>query len=144
MRRACFARWTESRLSALGSGKIFDYIVEAYSSSLEPGAPKPPLCYTSPAPMSTRGFRGRVQVAYGPKVLERAHAYLARHARLVIVAILAYIIVAGLVQAANRRFWFDEIFTVAIARLGSMTDVWQALASAADTSPPRIFVIVFF
>ena len=80
----------------------------------------------------------------GPEVLERAHAHLARHARLVIVVLLAYITVAGLLQASNRAFWFDEIFTVAIARLGSMTDVWQALAAAADTSPPGFFARRYF
>ena len=80
----------------------------------------------------------------GPEVLERAHAHLARHARLVIAVLLAYVAVAGLLQAANRAFWFDEIFTVAIARLDSMTDVWQALAAAADTSPPGFYVIERF
>ena len=77
----------------------------------------------------------------GPEVLERAHAHIARRAGLVVAVLLAYVAVAGLLQASNRAFWFDEIFTVAIARLNSMTDVWHALASAADTSPPGFYVI---
>ena len=93
--------------------------------------------------MPTRDFTAGYPVT-GPEVLERAHAHLARYARLVIVVLLAYIAVAGLLQASNRAFWFDEIFTVAIARLGSMTDVWQALAAAADTSPPGFYVIERF
>jgi hypothetical protein len=80
----------------------------------------------------------------GPEVLERAHAHMARHARLVIVLLLGYVTVASLLQASNRAFWFDEIFTVAIARLGSMTEVWHALAGAADTSPPGFYVIERF
>jgi hypothetical protein len=77
----------------------------------------------------------------GPEVLERAHAHLARHARTILTVLLVYVALAGLLQASNRTFWFDEIFTVSIARLGSMTDVWHALARAADTSPPGFYVI---
>lgn len=66
---------------------------------------------------------------------------MARHARPVITVLLFYVVVAGLLQASNRAFWFDEIFTVSIARLPSMTQVWHALATAADTSPPGFYLI---
>jgi hypothetical protein len=66
---------------------------------------------------------------------------MARHGRSVIIVLLLYIVVAGLVQASNRTFWFDEIFTVSIARLGSMADIVRALASAADTSPPGFYLV---
>jgi len=66
---------------------------------------------------------------------------MARHARLVIVLLLSYVAIASLLQASNRAFWFDEIFTVAIARLDSMPEVWHALAAGADTSPPGFYVI---
>jgi hypothetical protein len=77
-------------------------------------------------------------------VLQRAHAFMARHANLIITLLLIYVAIASLLQAMNRAFWFDEVFTVVIARLGSMSDVWQALASAGDTSPPGFYVLQRF
>ena len=77
----------------------------------------------------------------GPQVLERAHAFMTRHAAKILTLILIYVAAASFYQAASRSFWFDEIFTVSIARLPTMADVWQALASAADTSPPGYYVI---
>lgn len=69
---------------------------------------------------------------------------MAQHARLVIALLLSYVAVASLLQASNRAFWFDEIFTVAIARLPSMRDVLHALGAAADTSPPGFYVVERF
>jgi hypothetical protein len=66
---------------------------------------------------------------------------MARRARLIIALLLVYVAIASLLQAMNRAFWFDEVFTVAISRLDSMADVWRALAGAADTSPPGFYVI---
>ena len=66
---------------------------------------------------------------------------MARRATLIITVLLFYVAAASLFQAMNRAFWFDEVFTVAISRLGSMTDVWHALGEAADTSPPGFYVI---
>src|SRR5688572_19091770 len=66
---------------------------------------------------------------------------MTRHAARILTLILIYVTAASLYQAASRSFWFDEIFTVSIARLPAMADVWQALASAADTSPPGYYVV---
>jgi hypothetical protein len=66
---------------------------------------------------------------------------MARRAQLIIALLLVYVAVASLLQAMNRAFWFDEVFTVAIARLPTMADVWRALAGAADTSPPGFYVV---
>jgi hypothetical protein len=69
---------------------------------------------------------------------------MARHANLIVILLLIYVAIASLLQARNRAFWFDEVFTVVISRLGSMSDVWHALASAGDTSPPGFYVIERF
>jgi hypothetical protein len=66
---------------------------------------------------------------------------MAKHARTILIVLLVYVTLASLVQASNRAFWFDEIFTVAIARLPTMRDVWHALAAAADTSPPGFYIV---
>jgi hypothetical protein len=62
----------------------------------------------------------------GPEVLERAHAHLARYARLVIVVLLAYVAVAGLVQASNRAFWFDEHARFLLYATPGHGEWWQA------------------
>lgn len=80
----------------------------------------------------------------GPQVLQRAHAHMARRANLIVTLLLIYVAAASVIQAMNRPFWFDEVFTVVISRLGSMRDVWQALASAGDTSPPGFYVVQRF
>ncbi len=76
----------------------------------------------------------------GPQVLQRAYTHLARHARLIITLLLIYVVFASTIQAANRPFWFDEVFTVTIARLPSTSDVWQALKSATDMNPPGFYL----
>ena len=77
----------------------------------------------------------------GPQVLERAHQLMARYSATILPVVLVYVAAASAYQATTRSFWFDEIFTVAIARLPAMADVWRALASAADTSPPGYYVV---
>ena len=36
-------------------------------------------------------------------------------------------------------FWYDEIFTMLIARLPDTATLWRALANAADVLPPTSF-----
>jgi hypothetical protein len=76
----------------------------------------------------------------GPQVLERAYAHLAKHARVIVTLLLIYVAVASVIQANHRPFWFDEVFTVTIARLPSMGDVWQALKTSTDVNPPGFYV----
>lgn len=45
-------------------------------------------------------------------------------------------IAVALAQAANKVFWFDELITVHIARLGSVSGVWEALSRGTDPNPP--------
>jgi hypothetical protein len=65
---------------------------------------------------------------------------MARHATLIITLLLIYVAAAGVFQAMNRAFWFDEVFTVTIARLPTMTDVWRALTTSADMNPPGFYL----
>lgn len=76
----------------------------------------------------------------GPEVLLRAHERLARHASLILTVLLLYVVAVSVFKAMHRPFWFDEIFTVTIARLPSMTDVWRALSTATDANPPGFYV----
>src|SRR5271157_4154207 len=44
--------------------------------------------------------------------------------------------------ASHRLFWFDEIFTVRIARLPHLATIWTALAHGADGQPPFYYMVV--
>lgn len=58
-------------------------------------------------------------------------------------AILAtFYLASSLYIAAHRLFWFDEIFTVGIARLPHSATIWAALGHAADSMPPVYYLIV--
>ena len=54
--------------------------------------------------------------------------------------LLLYTTALGLREAASRPFWFDEVFTVLLARLPAFGDVLRALADATDTSGPMFYV----
>ncbi len=44
--------------------------------------------------------------------------------------------------AAHRVFWFDELFTLHIARLSSVTSIWHALGNGVDALPPTYYMLV--
>jgi hypothetical protein len=61
-------------------------------------------------------------------------------------------IVAGILAAfyfatsvyisAHRVFWFDELFTIHIARLPDIKSIWTALGHGADSLPPTYYMLV--
>jgi len=53
---------------------------------------------------------------------------------------IVYLAVTGLV-ASHRPLWNDELYTLYIARLHSMRDVWGALSTGAEQLPPFFYVI---
>jgi len=54
---------------------------------------------------------------------------------------LAYLlIVTGL--SHNKLLWLDELITLHIAKLGSLSAIWNALAHAADPNPPLTHLAV--
>jgi uncharacterized membrane protein len=66
-------------------------------------------------------------------------------------ALWAYIVAAGLaifyfvtsIQiAAHRVFWFDELFTLHIARLPQLSTIWTALSNGVDALPPTYYMTV--
>ena len=40
--------------------------------------------------------------------------------------------------AAHRVFWFDELFTLYIARLPHVSTIWTALGNGVDALPQRV------
>lgn len=61
-----------------------------------------------------------------------------------IAAISTYILVLtyALIRMARvRMFWFDELFTLHLARLGSFSELWRNLAQGADNNPPLSYLL---
>lgn len=46
--------------------------------------------------------------------------------------------------AAHRVFWFDELFTLHIARLPGVAAIWTALGNGVDALPPTYYALVHF
>ena len=54
-----------------------------------------------------------------------------------IVGVLAaYTVARNVLAAASKPFWYDEVFTWAMAHQPSFSALWAALARVADTNPP--------
>lgn len=72
----------------------------------------------------------------GERLAERLTAFLDRH-RLAVLAVwsIAFAIPTAM-RAAAKPFWHDEIYTVLLARLPSISIHWAALADGADFAPP--------
>ena len=54
--------------------------------------------------------------------------------------LIAYAIVRSLVAAASKPFWYDEVFTLIVARQPSLSAIWRALAQPADSYPPPFYL----
>ncbi len=57
------------------------------------------------------------------------------------VALVLYVIVRGVVAAATKPFWFDELITLTLSSLPSMKQTLGALSRALDSPPPGFYVI---
>jgi hypothetical protein len=62
---------------------------------------------------------------------------------LIAAAILAAFYFASSIYIASHRvFWFDELFTIHIARLPDVKAIWTALGHGADSLPPTYYMVV--
>ena len=53
----------------------------------------------------------------------------------------AYVIVRGIVGAASRLFWYDELLTLTIAGEPSLHDLWAAVKTGIDSAPPLFYLM---
>jgi uncharacterized membrane protein len=61
----------------------------------------------------------------------------------VVAALLAvFYLITSIYIAAHRLFWFDELFTLHIARLPGLTTIFAALGHGSDALPPAYYVVV--
>jgi 4-amino-4-deoxy-L-arabinose transferase-like glycosyltransferase len=59
----------------------------------------------------------------------------------VLAALLLPAVAIEMQNALTRPFWFDELFTVGIAALGTPSAIWQALLTGVDTHPPFFYAV---
>jgi hypothetical protein len=57
-----------------------------------------------------------------------------------IITIMGYAAIAAVVRAAFKPLWYDELYTLALARQLRPSAVWDALRHAVDTFPPTFYV----
>ncbi len=55
---------------------------------------------------------------------------------------VAFYLPSSLWIASHRLFWYQEIFTVLIARLPDLATIWRALSSPVDVMPASYYVLV--
>ena len=55
--------------------------------------------------------------------------------------LIAYAIVRSLFAAASKPFWYDEVFTLIVARQPSLSAIWRALAQPADSQVPPFYLV---
>jgi len=58
----------------------------------------------------------------------------------VATTLAAFYLATSIYVASHRLLWFDEILTVDIARLPGYAAIWDALAHAADGTPPGYYI----
>jgi hypothetical protein len=45
-------------------------------------------------------------------------------------------------KASSKLFWFDELFSWYVAKLPSLSDIWNALYKGVDTNPPLQYFLI--
>jgi hypothetical protein len=60
----------------------------------------------------------------------------------VAVFFVAFYLLSSLWIASHRLFWYDEIWTVLVARLPNFSTIWKALCIPIDIMPPTYFYLV--
>ena len=74
--------------------------------------------------------------------LEGADPKQSKKAAYVFIGLLVlYTIVRGIAGAAQKPFWFDELFTLTIANQPSLHDLWQAVTRGFDSAPPFFYLV---
>ena len=64
-----------------------------------------------------------------------------RKSAIVLTMILLVVGFQSALSAVSQPFWYDEILTVILCRLPSLSSIWAALQHAADTHPPGFLLL---
>jgi 4-amino-4-deoxy-L-arabinose transferase-like glycosyltransferase len=58
-----------------------------------------------------------------------------------VTILIVYAAIAGVFRAVFKPLWYDELYTLALARQPSASAIWDALAHAVDTFPPPFYLV---
>lgn len=67
--------------------------------------------------------------------------FSARKSGVLFALMLLTVTLQSALSAVSQPFWYDEIITVILCRLPSMSEIWVALHNAADGNPPGFFLV---
>lgn len=74
-------------------------------------------------------------------IAESCAAWIARRHIVFVLLFTVCYICATLHYSTQKELWYDEIFTVELARLPSISDIWTALGSGLEMFPPVIHLL---
>jgi hypothetical protein len=75
-------------------------------------------------------------------LLEQAiKAHIRRVAYAFMGLLIGYVVVRGVVGAAAKPFWLDELLTITIAGQASLAEMWKAIARGFDSAPPVFYLV---
>ena len=69
---------------------------------------------------------------------------LGARARWIVIGAFAAGFLFAIANAAIAPFWFDELLTFYVSRLGGPTQIWAALENTADGQPPLSYLFTLF
>src|SRR5215813_4097250 len=85
-------------------------------------------------PISSAGQFDNLRGILARLNLEKIYLY-------VLPVLIAYALIRGLVAAATKPFWFDEICTYIVTKQPTVSRIWTALQQAADGQAPGFYLI---
>ncbi|CAN5517645.1 hypothetical protein BH11PLA2_BH11PLA2_09530 [soil metagenome] len=83
---------------------------------------------------------GTLRQTFGPRLAPYTHHL----ERLGFLAYLALLTMALVKLAALRPLWYDELFTLHLARVASLPDLFGHLAAGVDLNPPFTYILTRF
>ena len=72
---------------------------------------------------------------------DEANSQISKLIHVFLGLLVVYAIVRGVVAAAARPFWFDEMLTVTIASQPNLRALWHAVARGFDGMPPGFYLV---
>lgn len=84
----------------------------------------------------------REQSAVRSSRVDLLRQYVLRHPVQAFSVLTALYIIVCCAVSHQKLLWLDELITLHIARLGSVREIWGALAAGADPNPPMTHLLV--